>query len=222
MGKQVKISRKNIEKLGKELSSSYPDLGIRESNKSVLIEGSFPVYINGKALDRYIIRIVLSDGYPRFLPSVYETGGRIPKIPDRHFSPKTDEACICLKDEWGWISNRYPSLTDFITGPVNDFFVWQACYDFYGEDRLGGWQHGEQGRLEFYQQKLNTSDVESIKKCLVHLSEAKYKPNWACYCGSGKKVCQCHKALIIALRSKIPPNVAKSAYYDISKISPKK
>lgn len=219
MGKKLKKSRKRIDELKKGLLSSYPDFRINVVGKDIIVEGSFPVFVDGKILDRYLIRIVLTNGYSRFLPSVYETGGRIPKIRDRHFFPKTDEACVYLKDEWGWISSRYPTLIDFIKGPVNDFFIWQACYDYYGEDRLGGWEHGGKGRLEFYQQKLKTTDVEMIKLCLLHLSKEKYKPNLGCFCGSGKKVYQCHKALIIALRSRIPPSVAKSAYYDISKIS---
>ncbi len=216
MGGNSTVIGKRFSKVFGRITETYPDLRITRVGKIVEIIGSLPITEKAVAIDRFQIRIEVDPSYPNKMPRVFEVGGRIPKVASRHISPPTGEACVCLKDQWGWLIAKYPKVLAFIEGPVNDFFLWQLCYDEFGEDRLGGWAHGSKGRLEFYKELLKTDDLNIIKTCLLHLSEPKYKANWICYCGSGKKVCQCHKVVIINLRSKISPGLATSAWKDIA------
>lgn len=220
MGGSSRNEQEKLESLSKKISVAYPDLRVSQEREKTVITGSLPIIEYGVPLERYTIRIEeQQSGYPTKPPRVFELSGKIPKIRNRHFtpgtSPDTSEACVCLRDEWGWIIDDYRTLFDFIRGPIRDFFVWQACYDFYGSDKLGGYAHGYLGRLAFYQKKFQITDVEAVKKGLYHLSQGRYKPNWPCYCGSGKRVSNCHKGLVLLLRAKILPKVAKSALVEI-------
>lgn len=207
-----------ITKLTSEMESitrGYPDLRIKEEGDKHIILGCLPITSNGVLLERYVIRLIASPNYPNELPKLFEVGGKLPKIGNRHFDPETEEACTLLKDEWGWLKDKYPTLLEFIKGPVSDFFIWQACYDHFGFDKLGDWPHGAVGRLAFYKSRFQTDDLETVRRGLWHLSSQRFEPNSLCYCGSGRKACHCHQAQILQLRMKIPRSIAKSAFAEI-------
>src|SRR5574341_69031 len=150
-GAKSKVQKK-LEKLSTEISRAYPDLRVSQEGNEVIISGTLPVTANGFLLERYSARIDVPPGYPKTRPRVFETGGKLPKTSDHHFYPRApseteEEACVCLRDAWGWIADGFPTILAFIKGPVTDFFLWQACYDHFGEDKLGGWSHGVNGRL---------------------------------------------------------------------------
>lgn len=205
-----------LRKLLGPVEESYPDVRINPGKGRIEIVGTIPAIADGMIVDRFQMRIVVEKSYPRILPAVFEIGGRIPRSADRHVNRNTGEACILLKDKWGSLAPRFPTVLSFIKGPVNDFLLWQLCFEEYGEDRLGGWAHGAEGRLEYYKSILETDDIEVVKRFLLHLSEPRYKPNWLCYCGSGQKACKCHKGLILSIRSRIDTKTARSAYADIA------
>lgn len=218
MGTPSTVISKKLQKVLGDITEDYPDLRITRTTESVEITGSLPIIVSGTVLDRFLIEIQVDPSYPRKIPRVYELGGRIPKSLHRHTSPKTGEACVCLIDQWSWVASKCPTVLEFINGPVKDFFLWQLCFIQYGKDRCGAWAHERNGRLEFYQAILDTDDPGTIRKFLLHLSEPKYKANWLCYCGSGRKACKCHKSSIISFRSKISPQVARSALQDIKEL----
>lgn len=170
---------------------------------------------DGMQVDHYFIRVELPRSYPNFPPLVYETGGRIPKTEERHFHPTTEHACVFVEDDWGWLSLKHPSVGAFLAGPVNDFFFWQSCYHYHGKNVLPAWPHGGMGRLEYYKEKLGTTDDQDVVRCLRLLAAHRYSANHACYCGSGRRVHGCHKGIILAMRAKIAPGIAVRALRQI-------
>lgn len=214
------VISKKIQKVLGGITETYPDLRVTRLPTAVEVVGSLPIINEGSLLDRFLIKLTVDPSYPRQIPSLFETGGRIPHTKERHISPGSGEACVCLRDEWPWIAPDCPTVLGFIRGPVTHFFIWQLCYQQFGKDRLGGWGHGGQGRLEFYQDRLGIDNLETIRSFLLHLAKPRFQANWLCYCGSGRKASKCHKGKIISFRTKISPGLATSALHDIMALKP--
>jgi hypothetical protein len=205
--------RKNPEKL-KELKAAlgheFPDLWVSVVDNKVCIRGSFPVTANGSILDRYLIRVEISRDYPVSPPEVFEIGNRIPRTADHHMSEE-GRACVFLPDEaWKYYSPAM-SIVDFLRGPVNDFFLFQKESELLHHSLVEARRHGVQGIIDYYREELHTDDLEVIIKFVDYLSrETKKEPrgHWDCFCGSGKKMRDCHFDKLLEMRKKIKPAVA--------------
>jgi hypothetical protein len=66
-------------RLDSELRPRYPTLHAFVVNGECRIRGTF----SAVEADRYVLDIALPDNYPHAMPSVWETGGRIPREIDR-------------------------------------------------------------------------------------------------------------------------------------------
>ncbi len=190
------------------VESSYPTLHFSIRNFTVYISGSFPLADGGKIFDRYSIEIELPHDYPQGLPLVWEVGGRIARIADRHIYSDTGSACLFVRDEREWVYPSGSSVLDFLNGPVRDFFVSQSLYEIDGTWPFGQRSHGVKGIAEFYFEKLNTTDLQTVLRYLNILKRKEIKGHWLCPCGSGTKLRQCHREQLTELRSRIPQQVA--------------
>ena len=189
-----------------EVEKSYPNLHFYKINGIVQIRGSFLLQHEGKELDRYLIEILIPSDYPRSIPVVREIGDRIPKIPDRHMNEKGD-ACLFLAEErWeAWPIGS--SFTDFLQGPVHNFFLGQSLVERGEQWPFGSWGHGAVGIKEYYSRLLGTEDSQIILSYLSILSKKEIKGHWYCPCGSGKRLRNCHLSFLVDLSKKIPPEV---------------
>ena len=209
-------------KLFQELKSSianvYPTLCAQIENGIVYICGNLILYTpDGKELDHYTIEIELPTNYPQHIPIVRETGRRLPKISDRHFSKtgtQTEEtACLFLPEERSKYWPMGSTIIDFIDGPVKDFFLWQTDYDLNdGKSRFGARQHADKGIIEFYKEEIGSEDKTVIKTLLEYLTKKEIKGHWLCYCGSGKKIRDCHINKLKELGSKISCDDAMKSF----------
>ena len=69
-------------------------------------------------------------------------------------------------------------------------------------EKLVEWAHEAEGTLEFYQTILKTNDLKIIIRFITeYLSVIKPSRNHGCYCGSGKKIKNCHLDAIKTLRA---------------------
>lgn len=99
-----------------EVEAAYPNLHFHVVNDIVLVRGTFPIAFERKGLDGYLIEIELSRDYPKSIPIVRETGGRIPRTADRHMNPADGTACILLPDErWNVWPHGSTLLQDLAT-----------------------------------------------------------------------------------------------------------
>ncbi len=201
-----------VEQIRTALRTRYPSLHLFiESDGRAFVRGTFPVRSpEGRVLDRYEISIELLADYPRSLPIVRETGGRIPWKPDFHVN-SDGTACVLLPDDrWRCFPEGAP-FVKFLEGPVHDFFLGQSLVAL-GEDwPFGEWSHGSQGVIEYYQWLLGTKDIAVIVRFLRVLAKLNFKDHWLCPCGSSKKIRRCCQIRLLELRRKIPPNVARKA-----------
>jgi hypothetical protein len=149
------------------------------------------------------VELRLPRNHPTGLPVVRETGGRIPRCDDRHINTADGTACVLIPDERWRLWPVGAPLLSFLTGPLHSFFLAQSMVDEGEPWPFGQWAHGPQGVFQYYRELLKTSDLRVITTYLDYLSAKKVKGHWACACGSGKKLRDCHFGQIKDLREKI-------------------
>jgi hypothetical protein len=193
-----------------ELAGTHPDLQVEVRQGAVRIVGPFRLCEDGAEIDRFDVEIVLSGRHPRELPKVYEVGGRIPKIVDRHVFPG-GHACLFVSGErWRhWPSGT--SLADFLEGPVHSYFVGQAYFELSKEWPFGQRSHGYEGIFESYAEMLRVTDPRTITRYMVALARRKLRPSSPCPCGSRRPIHSCHMRKLADLRGKITFREARAA-----------
>lgn len=195
-----------------DLRAGYPNLHLFVAAKDEAeIRGTFPVRsAQGHTLDRYQISIQIPPGYPKELPVVRETGGRLPWKADFHVN-HDGTCCVLLPEDR---VNCFPvgaRFRDFLDGPLRNFFLGQSLVALGEPWPFGQWSHGDEGVYEFYGELIGTPDRPVIREFLRVLTKLNPKPNWPCPCGSGKKSKKCCSTKIAALRQKIPPAIARKS-----------
>jgi len=200
-----------------ELRRAYPSLHFFPDNNQVTLRGGFPVTLNDLVLDRYQLEIIVPAAYPTSIPEVREIGGRIPRIADRHIGPDSGNACLFVEEETSVYFPPGSTLLQFLQGPVNCFFVGQLYFEEFGTWPFSERSHGWKGIVEFYSEKLGTSNIKTILAYVDCLRQPAVKGHWDCPCGSGKRLRNCHFEQIIKLRSMIPNDIAERSYDRILK-----
>lgn len=195
-----------------EVEAAYPNLHFHVVNDNVLVRGTFPIAFERKGLDGYLIEIELSRDYPKSIPIVRETGGRIPRTADRHMNPADGTACILLPDERWNVWPHGSTLLQFLDVPVRNFFLGQSLVELGDPWPFGQWGHGANGIREYYAQLLGADDIRVVTGYLDCLSKKKIKGHWPCPCRSGKRLRDCHSTLVQDLATKIARQVAAQSF----------
>lgn len=174
-----------------------------------IVFGAWPVYGGSKEqshIEDLLIKILFPNNYPKELPEVYETGGRIKiKNADTHFYPNKS-ACLFYPRERYLLfpEEKEFRLKTFLDGPVKNFFFSQLFYIYHNKWPFGQRSHNIKGLLEFYGEKLDIScDTKSISTSLSYLLKPQIKGHWPCPCGNDK-IRKCHVDHFRSLSNKIP------------------
>jgi len=206
-----------LEKMRAEVQAAYPNLHFYPQSDRVLVRGTLPIIHEGEELDRYAVEIVLLSDYPDILPLVFEVGGRVRRDADHHINRETGEACLFVPDERWRVCPSSMGFLEFLDGPVRNFFLGQSLFRLTGEWPFGQRPHGADGIREYYSELLGTEDVTVILGYLECLSRSVLKGHWACPCGSGKRLRDCHRTQIEDLRAKMPAAVALRSWEALRK-----
>lgn len=188
--------------------ASYPDLRLVKGEATVRVCGTFPIVHDGKVLDRFQVEVSFRESYPRTMPRVMETGGRIPKTLDRHVFPTSGFACLQVPEEWLTDADR--SFRRFLKVPVHNYFLGQALVELGQPWPFGERSHGIKGLYEAYGEILGEADPATIERLLQVLAARDPKGHWRCPCGSGERLRKCCQDRINDLRDHISPEVARS------------
>ena len=191
----------SLQSLRADLEEHYPTLhvSINEGN-TVHVSGLYPVHdADGKPIDQYEIRLDLPFDYPKSLPSVYETGGRIPWTAGRHVNPD-GTACVMMPEERPRIWPVGEPLSLYLNGPLRNFFLGQLARDHGDPWPFGEWAHGEAGFHEFVQEQIGSSDLMVTLGFLnlVHDEHPSYRTS--CPCRSGRLTRDCCRSRVVTLR----------------------
>ena len=165
-------------------------LDIKNNENEVV--GSFSVEI------RYIME------FPYRFPILYEVGGDIPNIADRHKYADNSCCITVLPDEIMKCKNGI-SVHTFIVEYAIPYFANQVYYLQNGEYLNGEYSHGKDGYIEFYTKFFKTADVSKWRENVERVNSGriiKMDRNKPCFCGSSKKYKNCHDKI----------------YYDISRL----
>ena len=145
---------KLLEDVKKSVRENFPTLNVLVENDIVYIRG---VLLLPEGIDEFIIEIELLEDYPKSVPIVRETGGRIP-YGKRHVFTHGD-CCLFVREET-W--KHYPkgtTIIDFLNKVVVPYFLAQAYFEITGKWLWGERSHDIYGIIESYKEELKTNDI---------------------------------------------------------------
>lgn len=212
---------KLFQEIKSKLSHEYPNLYLFDKGGYVYARGGLVLRDpKDREVETFQIEIKFPTNYPNGIPETKETAGRFPKTPERHFNPPDSEniACLFLPDERYKYYPRGSDIVHYIENCLKPFLFWQLDFEFNGsQNSLPARSHGVEGRIEFYEEELQTNDLQTIVRCLEYLSAKKVKKHWSCYCGSGKQIQVCHHKRLTELRGNINKKDARNSLKQLNR-----
>lgn len=177
----------------KLIKNYFPSLDYKD-NDIPTIWGDITLYADGnQILDRYSVKIVAVEEYPKRFPLVFETAGRIPINIDWHVFPD-GHCCLMPIPQEILTCTKALTLASFINNEVVPYFWNQKHRELHGFF-LNERSHGVEGTIEFFQDKLNTPSRALTKQFLNFIATGNEPKNTdKCFCGSGSKYKKCHRA----------------------------
>ena len=151
--------------------------------------------------DEYGVEIAVPDDFPRNLPAVRETGGRIPK--SFHTNPD-GTLCLGSPTRLRLFQSGRPSLEGFVTKCVVPYLYGQAYFEKHGVMPFSELRHGESGILQDLASLYGTSSKAAVYDfvCLTALSK-RVANKALCPCGSGRRLGSCHNRRVNDLRRRL-------------------
>lgn len=206
------------ERIGTDLRRQFRTLRLVNDGTKASIKGALPIRASdGTELDRFQIEIELPEDFPKSVPIVRETGGRIPRIPDRHVN-FDGTACLFVRDETWRFWGDDSTVTDFIQGPVYQFFLGQIYFETHQTWPFGERNHFARGVAEYYFEELGTRDLFVVRRFLSYLSAPAVDRNSICYCGSSSTLAKCHASKLLFLRGRIDRVIARDSLEQVTEL----
>lgn len=191
------------------VAEHQPELAVTTWTDCVVLTGNLVVSGPDGPFDAYQIQVAIPPIFPWQEPVVFEIGGRIPKIADRHVFEDNENCCLGVWEEWLFKSPDR-SASSFLTGPLHDYFLSQCWYEATSEWPFGDRSHGSLGVLEGFCDLLGiTVDRQQAVSHLKLLARENIKGHVACPCGSGKRLRNCHIIKFTDLREWMLPFMAQ-------------
>ena len=190
-------------------AACQPELVVSREDNVVLVEGEVVVRDEQGPLDSYSVFIGFFCDFPATSPRVYETDGRIPRDLDRHVFPRDGACCLVVWD--GWLAEvQEPTVEAFFRGPLHDFFFSQAYFESNGEWPFGERSHGIAGVVEAFSEVLGVEpDRQVVVASLRLMCRQHLRGHAACPCGSVKRLRDCHRPQVEALRDRVSRDLAR-------------
>lgn len=140
--------------------------------------------------EAFDIKITVPADFPKTLPTVYETAGRIPRDADNHIN-ENGSICFGVPEI---IAARRPDLTivSFLSEILHDYFLGYLHFAEFGVWPFGEIKHGYIGVIEELAGILECSpDILKIRALLYLLSKKHRRDRWDCPCKSKKRLGEC-------------------------------
>ncbi|MCH2488571.1 MAG: hypothetical protein MK211_00350 [Flavobacteriales bacterium] len=146
--------------------------------------------------DSYEVLMKL-DPYPRFFPTVYETGGRIPIKLDRHMYTDSGSCCFTTgAKSQVLLKTEITSILKFIDEIALRYFENNSYFEINGKYFNSEYSHGSLGVVQSYQDILGVNDNKSIALLMLQrLKNKKLRIRDLCYCNSGQTLKRCSNGL---------------------------
>lgn len=168
----------------------------------LVFRGRFEVRENSQLLEAFAVDIQLATESDRHLPTVWETGGRIPHVRDpHHVNEDGDQSlCVVLPDAYWFYHPNGLSLGEFMESPLRDHLAGQAAVLQGRSWPAGEWAHFTEGAIEFYREVLEVRDDRELFRLMAGELKPGSKRQMRCQCGSSKLRRHCHAEVLRKLR----------------------
>ena len=179
-----------------EVTSKYPKLKKVDKDGHSYLSGELDIVdANGLHWDTYEVEIHCREGYPKRYPSLYEVGGKIPRIADWHIYEDTGSCCVNVLQEEIIRCKDGITLLQYIEEEVLPYLFNQTNRRVEGYYVNGEYSHGLIGEYEFYSRILKTgSDIRKTVEWLLFVAGGKKLSRTdVCFCGSNRKYRKCHR-----------------------------
>ena len=199
--------RRQFERWGvKELLYRYPGLQLRPVTASrVIVAGvlAFSAEAPGKDRieDEYEVEIAIPERFPKWVPTVRETRGRIP--PNFH---KLDDGSLCLGSPTRLLLmlSESPSILAFVERCVIPYFYGYSHFLKHRTMPFGELSHRQDGIHEDLAAIFGIERVEAVRGFLRLASMKKRQANkQPCPCGSNRRLGKCHRLRVNDLRFRL-------------------
>jgi hypothetical protein len=189
-----------------DLAASCPSLAVASSDLGLTVIGGFPIIDQaGKELTRFSIRIEVPSEFPDELPVVFETAFRIPRTAGRHTNPD-GSCCVGVPAAIHLRLGKTYRLSQFILGPMKDYFIGQALVERGDPWPVGEADHGIEGVYKFWKAHLRIKTGEQIANLLIFAASMRTpRKNGRCPCGLRKRARICHRREIRWLQDRFTP-----------------
>lgn len=182
-----------------------------------IIKGRYRVLEEGACLAIFRIRIEVPPTYPRDLPVLFETGGRIPTIHDRHINSARGDACLYVPEEWK-ANHADQTFKTWLEVPVRHFLLGQLYYEQHGHFSHGERAHYAVGMIDAYAELLGVERSEKKMQYWLRILSAKpSKGHWDCPCGSRKIIRHCCRDQVQERRDNLDQKVAREMLGKLTK-----
>lgn len=188
-----------VDDLQLQILSSQPDLTVFDAESGFSVRGFYRITDEHGILDEFDLEIFVPDSFPLVWPTVKERGGRIPLEESRHANPKDGTLCFMTQEDYLlWRIKKTRNLQSFLDGPLHSCIISQIFFEQNNAWPFGDRPHGENGRLDFYQEIFGLSEIVELPTYLANLKKRKYKGHHFCTCGSRNKIRKCHSKILEA------------------------
>ena len=163
--------------------------------------------------DAFEIDLIVPAAYPKVLPWVLETSGRIRDDYEHVYA--NGMLCLAVPTEERMIFRREPCLYGFVTNLVIPYCYGYCYWERHGVHPFGEREHGDGGIVRFYIERLDLADEIQALEVALYLFQFGYRGHHDCPCGSGAKLRSCHGSALLELHRS---HTAETARFDLEAI----
>ncbi len=100
-------------------------------------------------------------------------------------------------------------FSEYLNGPLRDFFLSQTWFEQEGEWPFKHWSHGVEGIFEYYRELTGVTDADAVIRYVRVLSYPRLKGHILCPCGRNARLRDCCHERVARLRETVDPILAK-------------
>jgi hypothetical protein len=182
-----------------------PGLRIVPSSSDLVLAGTIEVNarVSGRAVirDTYEIELRIPPTFPREIPAVFETGGRIPRS-YHHLQDRS--LCLGSETRLRLLLADGMSLVGFVERCLVPYLYRYSHLETYGEAPFGDLAHGAEGIREDLRLLFGVERESAVLPFVRLVAMRKRHANKrVCPCGSGRRLGRCHNRSVNRLRDRL-------------------
>ena len=189
-----------------ELLAKYPGLEVvPDPDTELVVTGELAFRVQGpigeQLEDRYQVRLSIPVGFPRELPIVFETGGRVP--PDFH---KLSDGSLCLGAPTEIRLKLHPAATllTLVEALVIPYLFGYSHFAKTGILPFGELDHGVAGIRQHFAALFRVQDQDAVTEFVRLTALKRRRANKSpCPCASGRRLGRCHHLQVNRLRDRL-------------------